>query len=203
VRAVARVVSAWQPAQDRALSRTTSAEDAAYGRLGTFGDPGQGASGSQAGDAVAGDHGGGHGQDEADDAAQEAAQRGHDQHDQRVDVQGAAHDLGQLEENVTEAIQGWANEDPSTVMTRLASLRTQVELSGVRWPDRTRMACKALADRVASSLAWADLALERGLFPETSPFLERAIAQGIELGEDRLVRYLSTPTARWTTISAI
>jgi hypothetical protein len=118
-----------------------------------------------------------------------------------VGDRGAA--IQRLEEGITEVVQGWVNEDPPTVMTRLASLRTQVELSSVRWPDRMKMACNALAGRVASPLAWADLALERGLFPETSPFLEVAIAQGIELGEDRLVRYLSTPTARWITISAI
>jgi hypothetical protein len=49
---------------------------------------------AQAGDGVAGDHPRGHGEDEADDAAEEAAQRGDDEHDERVDVEGAAHDLG-------------------------------------------------------------------------------------------------------------
>jgi hypothetical protein len=56
----------------RVIGQSTSAKDASHGRLGAFGDPRQGASGSQAGDCVAGDHGGGHGQDEAD-AAQQAA----------------------------------------------------------------------------------------------------------------------------------
>jgi hypothetical protein len=108
-----------------------------------------------------------------------------------------------LEEGIGEIVQGWADEDPTAVMQRLAELRTQLELSNVLWPDRVLMACKALADRVADPLAWSDLALEHGLFPSASPFLERAVTQGAELGEERLVRYLASPAARWTVISTI
>jgi hypothetical protein len=111
--------------------------------------------------------------------------------------------IQRLEDGIGEVVQSWVYEDPSMVMRRLVSLRLELELSNVRWPDRVRMACRALADRVADPLAWADLALNRGLFPQASPFLEQAIAQGAELGEERLVRYPSTPAARWTTISAI
>jgi hypothetical protein len=108
-----------------------------------------------------------------------------------------------LEEGIGEIVQGWADEDSTAVMQRLAELRTQLELSNIRWPDRVLMACKALADRVADPLAWSDLALEHDLFPSASPFLERAGTQGAELGEERLVRYLAAPAARWTVISTI
>jgi hypothetical protein len=108
-----------------------------------------------------------------------------------------------LEEGIGEIVQGWADEDPTAVMQRLAELRTQLELSNARWPDRVLMACRALADRVADPLAWSELALEHDLFPSASPFLERAVTQGAELGEERLVRYLAEPAARWTVISTI
>jgi hypothetical protein len=120
--------------------------------------------------------------------------------DRRDDWRAA---IQRLEEGIREIVQGWADEDRPTVIHRLISLRAELELSNVRWPDRMRIACEALADRIADPLAWADLALERGLFPEASPFLEQAITQGAELGEERLARYLSTPASRWTTISAI
>jgi hypothetical protein len=111
--------------------------------------------------------------------------------------------IQQLEADIGEVVQSWADEDPPMVMRRLVSLRTELGLANVNWPDRVQMACKALASRVADPLAWADLALEHGLFPQASPFLEYAIAQSAELGDERLVRFLSTPTARWTTISVI
>ena len=54
---------------------------------------------------AAGDDVGGHGEDEADDAAEEAAQGGDDEHDERVDVEAAAHHLG-LDEVLQQQVGG-------------------------------------------------------------------------------------------------
>ena len=82
---------------------------AAHRGLGPIGDQLDDASGAQAAEGVAGDHVGGHGQDEADDAAEQAAEGGDDEHDERVDVEGAAHDLG-LDEVLEE--RGWRPARP-------------------------------------------------------------------------------------------
>jgi hypothetical protein len=120
--------------------------------------------------------------------------------DRRDDLQAAVQELAA---SISEAVEGWVTDDPLTVVQRLANLRAEVELANVRWPDRVEMACRALAERVAEPLSWADLALEQGLFPAASPFLTSALDQGIELGKERLGRYLSSPSARWATISAV
>jgi len=111
--------------------------------------------------------------------------------------------IEQLERDIGEAVQSWATEDPSTVMRRLVDLRTELELSNVRWPDRVEMACRALSSRVSDPLSWADLALQHSIFPEAAPFLKLAVDQGAELGEEQLARYLSVPAARWAAISGV
>ena len=62
--------------------------------LGSVGHQPEEASRPQAADGVARDHGERHGQDQADDAGEEAAERRDDDHDERVDVEGAAHHPG-------------------------------------------------------------------------------------------------------------
>jgi hypothetical protein len=108
-----------------------------------------------------------------------------------------------LEESIGQVVGAWANDDPLSVIQRVVDVRVQLELSGRGWPDRTVMACQALARAVSEPLTWSDLALERGLFPKASPFLERVVEQGIELGEERLVRYLANPAARDATVMQI
>ena len=74
---------------------------------------------SKASDGGAGDHGGGHGQHEADDAADDAAQRGDDEHDQRVDVEPAAHDLG-LDEVLQRQVGGEHDHEHDGSLTETA-----------------------------------------------------------------------------------
>jgi hypothetical protein len=109
----------------------------------------------------------------------------------------------QLEARIAEVVESWADEDPMVVIQRLLSLRAELELANVRWPDRVWMACNAVADRIAAPLAWAEMALDQGLFPEASPFVERAVAGAMEFGQERLARFTSVPAARWTVMSAI
>src|SRR6266496_1042001 len=111
--------------------------------------------------------------------------------------------IEELNRDIAAAVQSWANEEPAIVARRLLDLRTEVELSNIRWPDRVEMACRALATRVSDPLSWADLALEQDLFPEAAPFLGYAVDQGAELGTERLSRYLSVPSARWAAISTV
>lgn len=111
--------------------------------------------------------------------------------------------IQQLQEGIGEVVQSWATEEPLTVVPRLVDLRTEIALSNIHWPDRVEMACRALASRASDPLSWADLALEHGLFPEASPFLRQAVDEAAELGEERLARYLSVPSARWAVISVV
>jgi hypothetical protein len=108
-----------------------------------------------------------------------------------------------LQNSITAVVEPWVDEDPLTVVQRLLSLRIELNLANVKWPDRVWMACNALSDRVANPLAWADIALEHGLFPEAAPFVDGAVARGVELGQERLARFLSAPGARWTVMPTI
>ena len=101
----------------------------------------------------------------------------------------------QLEARIAAVVESWANENPLIVVQRLLSLRAELELANARWPSSVWMACNVLADRTADPLVWADIALDHGLFPEASPFVERAVARAEELGQERLVRFLSAPAA--------
>jgi hypothetical protein len=109
----------------------------------------------------------------------------------------------ELQNGIPAVIEPWVDEDPLTVVQRLLSLRTELNLGNVAWPDRVWMACNVLSDRVADPLAWADIALENGLFPEAAPFVDRAVARGVDLGDGRLARFLSAPAARWAVIPTI
>jgi hypothetical protein len=70
----------------------------------------------------------------------------------------------ELQNGITAVIEPWVDEDPLTVVQRLLSLRTELNLGNVAWPDRVWMACNVLSDRVVDPLAWADIALETGFF---------------------------------------
>jgi hypothetical protein len=108
-----------------------------------------------------------------------------------------------LEKRIAEVVKSWVDEDPLIVVQRLLSLRTELKLANVAWPDRVGMACNVLADGRNDPLVWADIALEHRLFLEASPFVERAVARGAELGQERLADFLSASAARWAVIQTI
>ncbi|MEA2581102.1 MAG: hypothetical protein QOE83_1994 [Actinomycetota bacterium] len=109
----------------------------------------------------------------------------------------------QLRQDVADTVATWAAEEPSIVIERLAVIRTEIELSNFHWPDRVWIACHALALSVADPFAWIDAALNRTLFPSASPFVRRAVEDGLELGEQRLRRLLADPMARSEVAGAV
>jgi len=105
-----------------------------------------------------------------------------------------------LEEQIKGMVMPWADEDRATVIQRLVTLRIELELSTVRWPDRVWIACTALAERVDDPIAWADTALELGLFPQAEPFLGHALDRGQKISERQAERYLGNLVARGPAI---
>ena len=98
-----------------------------------------------------------------------------------------------LQNSITAVVEPWANENPLIVVQRLLSLRMELKLANVKWPELGLDGMQRASDRTANPLAWADIALEHGLFPEASPFVDGAVARAVELGQERLARFLSAP----------
>jgi hypothetical protein len=109
--------------------------------------------------------------------------------------------IKELQEGISAAVSGWAEESPTTVVPRLASLRNDLDLANLRWPDRIQMAFSAMADRIESPGEWIDIAQTHDLFPEATPLLGPAWEKG-ELTTERLIELLGS-RGRWSAISVM
>jgi len=118
--------------------------------------------------------------------------------DRRPDWQAG---MKELEEEIGTAVKEWAYEPAAPVIARLASLRQELDLANLRWPDRVQIAFSAMADGIESPGEWIDEAQAQDLFPEAAPLLATALEKG-ELTTERLANLLSS-RGRWSAISLV
>jgi hypothetical protein len=99
---------------------------------------------------------------------------------------------------ISPTVQGWAGQPAYDVCRRLAVLRDEIEVAGLRWPPRISIACDMLADQVSDIEEWIEAALTEGLFPDAVGLLRKHREHGGRFNVDMIARAMDLPAARWS-----
>jgi hypothetical protein len=109
--------------------------------------------------------------------------------------------MKELEDGIANDIEGWAQQDPEIIISRLKSLRSELDLANLKWPDRIQIAFQLLSKQVGNASVWLDVAVRHDFFPEAAPLLEPALDKG-DLSLDK-VGFLLESKGRWAVIGSV
>ena len=113
----------------------------------------------------------------------------------------AAVDL--LRADIAVVVAAMQQEPAEEVVGHLTRFRAEARAAGRMWPDRITMACKELADKTDDPEPLVRAALQRGLFPEAAPFVDRLVTLKPPGFETVIRDCLGTKSARIHTLSAL
>jgi len=107
-----------------------------------------------------------------------------------------------LIESIGAAMDGWANEDPVSVVARLTEIKAELAYAGRRWPDRTMIAAIRLAEIVTDPQKWLQASIGREFMPEGCRFADRLMQSGV-LSEGTARLLLAGPASRAETLELL
>jgi hypothetical protein len=100
-----------------------------------------------------------------------------------------------LIESIGAAMDGWATEDPVSVVARLTEIKAELAYAGRRWPNRTMIAALRLAEIAADPQEWLRASIDQEFMPEGCRFADRLMQDGaLSEGTARLL--LASPASR-------
>lgn len=107
----------------------------------------------------------------------------------------------EMEESIRSAVSDWEIDSPTAVVQRLKLLRRDIELAGLSWPDRVRMAFGAIAESASTLSDWIEVCIDESMFPQAGPLLTAAVAAGERLEMDLWRKCWDDPRCRWEAIA--
>jgi hypothetical protein len=104
---------------------------------------------------------------------------------------------------IADVVEEWAAQPPDTICRRLVELRDQIEIAGLQWPPRIRVACDMLAENAPECLPWIEAALKEGLFPDANGMLREHRQRGGRFDVDMIGAAMTEPAARAAFAGAV
>lgn len=105
-----------------------------------------------------------------------------------------------LEAGIREVVVGWKGDARSEVIQRLADIDEQLDVAGLKWPNRIRIAFAIISETLGTRSDWIEAALENSMFPDASPLMADAVEAGEILAPEIWQRCWQQPGARWEAL---
>lgn len=108
--------------------------------------------------------------------------------------------VDQLQSDISAVVTGWSLDDPSPVLDTLAEIKKELDVAGITWPDRIRLAFAVVAESVEQRSTWIEACLDASMFPHAGPLLNASVEAGEVLSMELWRRCWSNPGSRWEAL---